>query len=266
MRRRFLIPFSLAIAFAVACAPAGAAELGSRLLREGSHGPDVRQLQEALHELGFGLHADGDYGPKTVRTVRRYERREHMKVDGIVGSREARKILRQAAAAEGGSTGGTPVPPPTNGDPGDPPPPPVGDPSGTHVFPVVGSFGFGGDGARFGAPRGDHIHQGQDVTAAEGTPLVSVSAGTVYWRAYQAGGAGNYVVIRGSDGYDYAYMHLREGSLVKPGDAVSAGQAIGHVGSTGDASGPHLHFEVWDGPWQSGGHPIDPLPLLKSWL
>jgi murein DD-endopeptidase MepM/ murein hydrolase activator NlpD len=263
MRRRFVISFSLVLALAAA-SPAGAAELGSRQLRAGSHGPDVRQLQEALHQLGFGLHADGDYGSKTVRTVRRYERREHMKVDGIVGAREARKILRQAAAAQGTGTGGTPPTPPPGDDPGDPPTPPPAD--GTHVFPVVGSFGFGGDGARFGAPRGNHTHQGQDVVAAEGTPVVSVSAGNVYWRAYQAGGAGNYVVIRGSDGYDYAYMHFREGSLVKPGDHVTAGELIGHVGATGDSTGPHLHFEVWDGSWQSGGHPIDPLPLLQAWI
>jgi murein DD-endopeptidase MepM/ murein hydrolase activator NlpD len=266
MRRRFVIPFSLVLVLVLAAAPpAGAAELGSRLLRKGSHGPDVRQLQRALHQLGFGLHVDGEYGAKTVRTVRRYERREHMKVDGIVGSRQARKILRQAAAAQGPPTGGTAPPPePDPGDPGDPPPPPPA--TGTHVFPVVGSFSFGGDGSRFGAPRGDHTHQGQDMAAAEGTPVVSVSAGTVYWRAYQAGGAGNYVVIRGGDGYDYAYMHLREGSAVKPGESVAAGDLIGHVGNTGSSEGAHLHFEVWDGPWQSGGHPIDPLPLLRGWL
>src|SRR3954471_20227960 len=148
MRRRFLIPFSLALALAVAAPSAGAAELGTRLLREGSHGPDVRQLQEALHALGFGLHPDGSYGPKTVRTVRRYERREDMKVDGIVGSREARKILRQAAAVDGGSTGGSVVPPPgSDPDPQDPPPTPPPT-TGAHAFPVVGPFGFGGHGSR----------------------------------------------------------------------------------------------------------------------
>jgi murein DD-endopeptidase MepM/ murein hydrolase activator NlpD len=264
MRLRLAIPFLLALPLA-AVPPASAAELGSRLLREGSHGSDVRQLQNALHKLGFGLHPDGDYGSKTVRTVRRYERREHMKVDGIVGSSEARKILRQAGAAESPGSGGTAPPPPASDPPpaGDPPPPPV---TGAHVFPVVGAFGFGGDSARFGSPRGDHVHQGQDVTAAEGTPLVSVSSGTVYWRAYQASAAGNYVVIRSGEGYDYVYMHLREGALVSAGDHVDAGELIGHVGSTGDASGPHLHFEVWDGHWQSGGHPIDPLPFLESWL
>jgi murein DD-endopeptidase MepM/ murein hydrolase activator NlpD len=135
-----------------------------------------------------------------------------------------------------------------------------------HVFPVAGAFDFGGPGARFGAPRGNHTHQGQDILAAEGTPVVSVAAGTVHWRAYQASGGGNYVVIRAGDGFDYVYMHLREAALVAPGDRVSAGQTIGHVGHTGAASTSHLHFEVWVGRWYDGGHPVDPLPYLRSWL
>jgi murein DD-endopeptidase MepM/ murein hydrolase activator NlpD len=102
--------------------------------------------------------------------------------------------------------------------------------------------------------------------AAEGTPVVSASAGIVHWRAYQAGGGGNYLVVRAGDGFDYVYMHLREGALVTPGDHVSAGQTIGHVGHTGAASAPHLHFEVWVGRWYDGGHPVDPLPYLRSWL
>jgi len=187
-------------------------------------------------------------------------------------------ILKDAALAmlkdNPPSTGGQgpPVPGGSNPPPSDPPPPdpppqpPPPPPASVHVFPVEGPFSFGGPGARFGAPRGNHTHQGQDVLAAENTPVVSVSAGTVYWRSYQAGGAGNYVVIRGSDGYDYVYMHFHETALAAPGDHVKAGQLIGHVGHTGDAQGPHLHFEVWDGHWQGGGHPIDPLPFLQSWL
>jgi murein DD-endopeptidase MepM/ murein hydrolase activator NlpD len=262
-----LLAISLAVALLLLAAPAaGAAELGSRLLRIGSRGDDVVQLQSALRKLGYGLATDGDYGPRTARTVRRYERRHHLKVDGIVGAREARQILRRAKAAAGddsSSTGGQPPTPP----PADPPPPADGPPaSGDHVFPVAGEYSFGGDGSRFGAPRGDHTHGGQDVTAADGTPVVSVSSGVVHWRAYQASGAGNYVVIRGDDGFDYVYMHFREAAVVTKGEPVAAGQLIGHVGNTGESSGPHLHFEIWDGHWYDGGHPIDPLPFLQAWL
>jgi murein DD-endopeptidase MepM/ murein hydrolase activator NlpD len=135
------------------------------------------------------------------------------------------------------------------------------------VFPVRGWHSFGGSGSRFGADRGDHSHQGQDVTAAEGTPLASVHSGTVRFVDYQSGGAGYYVVIHDSGGkYEFAYMHLKRGSVrVKPGQRVRAGQRIGRVGHTGAASGPHLHFEMWIGPWQTGGHPIDPLEYLKRW-
>lgn len=250
MRRFSLI--ALFLALLVAAPVADAATLGSRQLRLGSHGTDVKQLQKALRALRYNITPDGDFGPITDRKVRDYERKHHLKVDGIVGSSEARMILSSAAAAQSSNP-----PPSTN-------PPPA---SGAHVFPVEGPFNFGGAGSRFGAPRGDHTHQGQDVAAAEGTPLVSVSNGYVYWRAYQSGGAGNYVVIAGSDGYDYVYMHLRDAALVHTGDSVTAGEPIGYVGQTGDAQGPHLHFEVWaGGHWQAGGHPIDPLPLLQSWL
>lgn len=144
-------------------------------------------------------------------------------------------------------------------------PPVSAAPSG--VFPVQGPYSFGGADARFGAMRNGHIHQGQDVIAAEGTPVVSPVAGVVYWRAYQAGGAGNYVVVRGDDGRDYVFMHFEDGSTaVAKGQRVSAGQQLGRVGATGDADGPHLHFEIWPDGWGvKGSQPIDPLPTLQSW-
>jgi murein DD-endopeptidase MepM/ murein hydrolase activator NlpD len=139
--------------------------------------------------------------------------------------------------------------------------------TGNGVFPIQGPYDFGGRDSRFGAPRSGHIHQGQDVAAAEGTPLVAPKAGTIHWRAYQAGGAGYYLVLD-ADGEDfmYVFMHLRQGSLlVSKGGHVAAGQQIAQVGNTGSSSGPHLHFEVWQGAWYAGGHPIDPLPVLQSW-
>lgn len=137
-------------------------------------------------------------------------------------------------------------------------------PSG--IFPVRGDHDFGGTDSRFGAQRTGHIHQGQDVAAAEGTPVVAPIAATILYRGNQPDGAGNYLVLHGRDGRDYVFMHLKDASIrVNTDDSVSRGERIAQVGNTGHSSGPHLHFEIWVGGWQSGGHPIDPLPYLKSW-
>jgi murein DD-endopeptidase MepM/ murein hydrolase activator NlpD len=138
-----------------------------------------------------------------------------------------------------------------------------------HVFPIVGSsYTYGGEGSRFGADRGDHTHQGQDLAAPEGTPLVAVRGGLVKHVEFQEGGAGYYVILDGTgEDRDYAYMHLQEGSiLVKEGDRVRTGDRIGNVGNTGSSEGAHLHFEVWEGGgWYTGGKPVDPLAYLKRW-
>jgi len=135
-------------------------------------------------------------------------------------------------------------------------------------FPIRGAFSWGGSDSRFGAPRSGHTHQGQDLTAAEGTPVVAPSSGTVQTVAYQATGAGHYVVLDGAgEDRDYVFMHLRSGSVVvREGQRVRRGAFLGEVGNTGRSFGAHLHFEIWvAGGWYSGGHPIDPLPLLRSW-
>jgi murein DD-endopeptidase MepM/ murein hydrolase activator NlpD len=145
----------------------------------------------------------------------------------------------------------------------------VGTPvaASTGVFPVQGEWTMGGDEARFGAQRPGHAHQGQDIFAAEGTPVVSPRAGFVSWRAYQAAGAGHYVVVRGDDARDYVFMHLQDGSVaVQKGQAVAAGERLGAVGATGRADGPHLHFEIWpDGWYEDDSEPIDPISDLLAW-
>jgi Peptidase family M23 len=137
---------------------------------------------------------------------------------------------------------------------------------GSGVFPVRGPHDFGGPGARFGAPRSGHTHQGQDITAACGTPLVSVMTGTVQYAGYQAA-AGNYIVIdNNGNETDFVYMHMAYPATVRTVNApVAAGQQIGVIGETGDASGCHLHFEYWEGDWWGGGQPIDPLAYLQAW-
>lgn len=133
-------------------------------------------------------------------------------------------------------------------------------------FPIRGDYKFGTGTAAYGGGRG---HQGHDVFAKCGTPLVAAEGGTVLYKEFHAR-AGNYVVIdvAGAD-RDEAYMHLRTPAIVEKGATVAAGQQIGEVGDTGRANGCHLHFELWNGTWQSmggkSGSPIDPLPTLKAW-
>jgi murein DD-endopeptidase MepM/ murein hydrolase activator NlpD len=137
----------------------------------------------------------------------------------------------------------------------------------TGIFPVQGAYTLGDDAARFGAPRRGHSHRGQDIIAAEGTPVVSPRAGFVTWRAYQAEGAGHYLVVRADDARDYVFMHLQDGSIaVEKGQGVAAGEQLAAVGATGRADGAHLHFEIWpDGWFADGSEPIDPLPDLLAW-
>lgn len=135
-----------------------------------------------------------------------------------------------------------------------------------YAFPILGAHEYGMSAGRFGAGRSGHTHQGQDVMAACGTPLVAARGGIVQYSGYQ-GAAGNYVVIDGrGTGYDFMYAHLAEPSPLSTGDTVRTGQPIGIVGETGDAQGCHLHFEMWGPPgWYEGGSPFDPLPYLEKW-
>lgn len=137
-----------------------------------------------------------------------------------------------------------------------------------HRLPLIGSFDYGGEGASFGAERPGRSHQGRDLAAPEGTPVVAPRGGIVKRVAYQADGAGHYVVLDGDgEDRDYAFMHLQAGSIVvRIGERLRTGQLLARVGSTGISSGPHLHFEVWEGGgWFEGGRPVDPLPYLRRW-
>jgi len=131
------------------------------------------------------------------------------------------------------------------------------------VFPVRGQWSFGTSYAnQFGGGRG---HQGFDVFAACGTPLVAAADATVKAVQYHSA-AGYYVVMERPGGEAFAYMHLQRPATVRVGDSVKAGQPVGAVGDTGRATGCHLHFELWTAPgWYEGGRAIDPLPQLKEW-
>ena len=165
------------------------------------------------------------------------------------------RTLRRTATASGRSrlTVIAPAPPPRPRRR----PRPV---AGTGLFPVRGAFTWGDP---FGAKRGTVVHRGQDIPTAEGTPIATPRAGVVSWRAYQAAGAGNYVVVHADDGRDFVFMHLQNGSItVTKGAVLGAGQVFAKAGMTGHASGPHLHFEIWPDGWYASddSQPIDPRP------
>lgn len=131
----------------------------------------------------------------------------------------------------------------------------------TVVFPVRGTHDYGTEVNAFGGGRG---HEGQDILAACATPIVAALAGTITLVRFQER-AGNYVVVKASDGTSQAYMHMLAPATVRKGEPVTAGQPLGQVGQTGAASACHLHFELWTAPgWYEGGRPIDPLPLLLA--
>jgi murein DD-endopeptidase MepM/ murein hydrolase activator NlpD len=99
-------------------------------------------------------------------------------------------------------------------------------------------------------------HTGLDFAAPEGTPIVSVAAGTVTEVAYD-GAYGNKTVVLLDGGTEIWYCH-QSSQAVGVGDAVASGETIGTVGSTGNTTGPHLHLEVRPG----GRDPIDPFAAL----
>ena len=99
-------------------------------------------------------------------------------------------------------------------------------------------------------------HKGVDMACPSGTPIYATRAGTVTVASYQAGGAGYYVSINHGDGFASIYMHMTR-YVVSKGQSVTQGQLIGYVGSTGNSTGPHLHFGV-----SYGGTYVNPMAYL----
>ena len=97
--------------------------------------------------------------------------------------------------------------------------------------------------------------------------MVAPLSGTILTTSYQEAGAGYYAVEQTTISLDFMFAHCQESSLaVATGQAVSAGQALCRAGQTGDATAPHLDFEMWVGGWQAAGaHPINPLAYLEAW-
>jgi murein DD-endopeptidase MepM/ murein hydrolase activator NlpD len=191
-------------------------------LRSGAAGKRVRALQLELAWHGFpsGV-VDGRFGPHVAGAVRRFQRSAGLPPSGIAGRATLRALAEPLVRS--------PIP---------------------LVWPVLAPVGD-----RFG-PRGDAFHAGIDLLAPRGTPVQAAGPGTVTWAGRRAGGWGRLVVVRHPDGVRTLYAHL-ESIAVRVGEEVSGGAVLGRVGSSGNSTGPHLHFEV-----RVRGAAVDPLGVL----
>ncbi len=119
-------------------------------------------------------------------------------------------------------------------------------------YPITQGFG-----ERITDPKG---HTGIDFALPLGTPVLASANGVVYHVGFAENGYGNYIVLNHEDGRKTLYAHLQHTMVVKTMH-VRQGQQIGMSGSTGNSTGPHLHFEI-----QQNGVAVDPMPFLKSFV
>lgn len=109
-------------------------------------------------------------------------------------------------------------------------------------FPLTGSSWYVSSDFGYRSFDGT-FHDGIDYASNAGTPVYSAWDGVVVFAGWDNSGYGNYVVVEHANGYRTGYAHLRE-IVVSNGETVSAGQLLGAVGSTGNSTGNHLHFNV----------------------
>jgi len=201
----------------------GRPTLGRRVMRRNHSGWDVAALQFKLAWRGFPSGSiDGGFGLRTEAALRRYQAWAGLTADGVVGAGTLRALARPIPRS------------------------PI-----WLVHPVRWRIGdvFG--------PRGNRFHTGVDYPAPAGTTVMAAGRGRVVFAGWDAGGYGNTVVIEHPRGVRSMYAHLARIGVGR-GAWVAAGNVVGSVGSTGFATGPHLHFEL-----RLGAASIDPLTALR---
>jgi peptidoglycan hydrolase-like protein with peptidoglycan-binding domain len=181
--------------------------VGSRVLHSGHRGWDVAALQFALETHGFPLGTvDGGFGAHTKAAVMRLQAWAGLTADGVAGPATMQVLARQPVTA-----------------------PALRRPIGAAAGDPYG-------------PRGTGFHAGVDFPAPTGTAVTAAAPGRVSFAGYDDGW-GLTIVLDHGNGLKTRYAHLSK-ALVSPGASVATGALVGRVGSTGFATGPHLHFEV----------------------
>ena len=198
------------------------APLGLRVLGGGMRGWDVAALQFALAWQGFPSGSlDGVFGRSTALALRKFQRWAGLTVDGRAGSAVVAALR-------------APLP----------------------ICPLQLLAPVAGPYTDLFGPRGNRFHSGIDYPGARGTPVTAAGSGRVTFAGWAAGGWGYLVTIAHGAGVRTMYSHLSRVG-VRVGQRVSGGQRIGRIGASGNATGPHLHFEV-----RLRGAAVDPLTGL----
>lgn len=196
--------------------------LGTRLLHIGKAGWDVAALQFALAEHGFPLGTfDGGFGPHTGAALWHFQRWAHLGTDGVAGPATYAALRRAAPRC----------------------PILLRRPLHARI------------GDRFG-PRGNRFHPGIDLPAPYGARVHAAASGRVVYAGWDSGGYGYLVTLAHRSGVRTLYAHLSR-IRVHRGQWIRLGSLVGNIGASGEATGPHLHFEV-----RVRGAAVDPLPAL----
>ena len=182
-------------------------------VQRGSKGDAVKAAQTLLNKNGAGLSVDGDFGGNTDTATRNFQRSAGLGVDGVIGPNTWRELVARGSGGGGGGGGG----------------------SGTYRYVLPHNA----------VPRSElddphHDYAAIDIPAGSGTPTYAVIGGTVH---YVGGSCGLGIQLVGNDGAVYTYCHA-SARVVGDGARVSAGQQLTRVGSTGNSTGPHLHFQI----------------------
>ncbi len=211
----------------------------------------LRQDQEKLQaeideadELLLGLHEDYMNRQAEIAEIQAQEDATNMAISILVAKLEAERAAAAAAAAAAAGSGG---------DGGSAGSGAAAYANGTFIFPVATySYISSRFGERIHPITGElKNHNGMDIAANSGTAVYAADGGKVVLAEWY-GGYGNCIMIEHGNGYKTLYGHLSYIG-VKNGQYVNQGDTIGQVGSTGNSTGPHLHFEVY-----SNGSRIDP--------
>ena len=231
----------------------------------------VRRRRDHLDALGRRLRTDALRAEGEARVIRAQGARLRLLIEGrrraLAGARAelgallraeekrlARRAAQKRARASASAQGSAPTSIASAGDVG-------ALPGGDHVYPLAGPSTFSDDWLV--ARAGGRFHEGIDLFAARGTPVVAVADGTLFRVGY-SGISGNRLWLRDAAGTEFFYAHL-DGftSSAREGGSVSKGTVIGYNGDTGDARGtsPHVHFEIHPG----GGGPVRPYPVVSAW-